>query len=115
MNIYECYIDEKVKADILDAINNHYDFDSWGDVEYGNDHIAVDYNISIDNSTEETIYQSAFYRLVKNADGLWQHDGCTEWYEYNIDFSDEDWEEKLKEEAIKSYEKLWKGNEYYEN
>lgn len=107
MNTYNCYIDEKDKSEILNAINNHYSFESWGDVEYGNDKQAVDYNICIDNSTEETEYCSAFYKLSVNENGYWGHDGCQEWYEYEIDFSDENWEEKLKEAAIKAYKALW--------
>ena len=96
------------KEEILDAIKNNEDYETWGDVEYGNDERAVDYNICIDNSTEETEYCSAFYRLYKNGDGLWQHDGCQEWYEHEIDFNDENWEVKLREAAIKAYKKLWK-------
>ena len=95
------------KDEIIEAIINHEDYDTWGDVEYGNDERAVDYNICIYNTTEETVYCSAFYRLSVNKDGYWQHDNCQEWYEYEIDFSDEDWEKKLKEAAIKAYEVLW--------
>lgn len=102
---YECHVN---KDEIIKAITNHSDYDSWGEVEYGNNKQAVDYNICIDNSTKETEYLSAFYRLVKNKDGYWQHDGCQEWYSYEIDFSDDKWEEKLKEAAIKAYEMLWK-------
>lgn len=101
---YRCDINKKK---ILKAIKNHESYDAWGDVEYGNDKQAVDYNICIDNSTEETEYCSAFYRLSKNEDGCWQHDGCQEWYPYEIDFSDDKWKEKLKEAAIKAYKALW--------
>ena len=102
---YECHVN---KEEILEAIINHEDYDSWGDVEYGNNKQAVDYNICIDNSTEETEYCSAFYRLSKNKRGYWQHDGCQEWYPYEIDFSDDNWEEKLKEAAMRAYKVLWK-------
>lgn len=101
------YICEVNKDKIIAAIKNHADYDSWGEAEYGNEEKAVDYNICIDNSTEETEYCSAFYRLSKNKDGYWEHDGCQEWYEYEIDFSDGNWEEKLRGAAIKAYEKLW--------
>lgn len=103
---YECHVN---KEEILEAIINHKDYDSWGDVEYGNNKQAVDYNICIDNSTEETEYCSAFYRLSKNKRGYWQHDGCQEWYPYEIDFSDDNWEEKLKEAAMRAYKVLWEG------
>lgn len=101
---YRCDVN---KDEIIETIINHEDYDSWGDVEYGNDKQAVDYNICIDNSTEETEYCSAFYRLSINENGYWQHDGCQEWYEYEIDFSDENWEVKLREAAIKAYKALW--------
>ena len=101
---YECYVN---KEKISDAIKNREDYDTWGDVEYGNDERAVDYNICIDNLTKETEYCCAFYRLSKNKDGYWQHDGCQEWYSYEIDFSDDNWEEKLKEAAMKAYKTLW--------
>lgn len=94
-----------VKA-IKRAIKNHYDFDSWGEVMYGNDEQVVDYNICIDNSTEETVYCSAFYRMSLGEDGYWHHDCCTD-YSYNIDFNDKDWKTKLKEATIKAYEELW--------
>ena len=74
---YRCDVNKK---EILEAIKNHEDYDTWGDVEYGNDEQAVDYNICIDNSTEKTEYLSAFYRLLKNKEGYWQHDSCQEAY-----------------------------------
>lgn len=101
---YKCYVNKK---EILRAIKTHSCYDTWGNVEYGNDEQAVDYNICIDNSSEETEYCSAFYRLSKNKDGYWQHDGCQEWYKYEIDFSDDNWKEKLKEAAIDAYKTLW--------
>lgn len=103
-NTYQCYVKKK---DILKCIKNHESYDTWGDVQYGNNKKAVDYNICIDNSTETTEYCSAFYRFYENEEGYWQHDGCQEWYPYKIDFSDKNWEEKLKEAAKKAYEELW--------
>ena len=70
-NIFECHVDKK---EILKCIKNHESYDTWGDVEYGNNEKAVDYNICIDNSTETTEYCSAFYRLYKNKEGYRQHD-----------------------------------------
>lgn len=106
------YYCEVNKDKIIEAIINHEDYDTWGEVEYGDDERGVDYNICIDNSTEKTEYCSAFYRIYKNEEGLWQHDGCQEWYAHEIDFNDEDWETKLREAAEKAFEKLWL-NEVY--
>lgn len=101
---YECNVN---KEEILDAVKNREDYDTWGDVMYGNEQQAVDYNICIDNSTKETEYCSAFYRMFVNEEGCWQHDSCQEWYPYEIDFSDENWKERLREVTVKAYEVLW--------
>lgn len=101
---YKCDIN---KTEILSAIERHDCYDSWGDAEYGNSEKAVEYNVCIDNSTNQTEYLSAFYRIAKGKDGCWQHDDCQEWYSYEINFSDAKWQEKLKEAAIKAYNKLW--------
>lgn len=98
-----------VKA-IKKAIKNHYDYDSWGEVMYGNDKQVVDYNICIDNTTEETEYCSAFYRMSLGEDEYWHHDDCCTSYSYDIDFTDKQWKSKLKEAAIKAYEELWENN-----
>lgn len=100
---YECHIN---KEEMLKDIEDLVCVDSWGEVEYGDGEKAVDYNICIDNSTNETEYCSAFYKLYKNSEGYWIHD-CSEWYSYEIDFNDKDWEEKLKEAAKKAYNELW--------
>lgn len=111
------YISNVRKDKILKAIQNHECYDSWGEVQYGNDERAVEYNICIDNTTEKTIYCSAFYGLLKNKEGCWQHDDDQEWYEYEIDFADNDWEAKLKEAAKKAYKELcedyMKTKQYY--
>ena len=102
---YSCNINKK---EILGAIKNHEYYDTWGEVEYGNDKRAVDYNIYIDGTDEEGWdYIGAFYRLYADEDGVWHHDDCCELYEYTIDFKDKDWEAKLKEAAQKAYEALW--------
>lgn len=77
-----------------------------GDVTYGNENYAVDYNLCIDNSTSETVFCSAFYRLV-NEESVWHHDDCSRYYPYEIDFLDENWREKLKEAAKAAYKALW--------
>lgn len=101
---FKCHVN---KHEILEAIKNHDCYDSWGDVMYGNSRKAVEYNICVDNSTNKTEYLSAFYRLSKDKDGVWQHDNCQEWYAYEINFTDNRWKEKLKEAAVKAYKALW--------
>lgn len=102
---YDCSIDKEI---ILKAIENHECYDSWGEVEYGDDTRAVDYNICIDGTDEsDWEYVGAFYRLYLGDDGYWHHDNCCEYYQYDIDFNDENWEEKLKETSKKAFEELW--------
>ena len=101
---YECNIN---KEEILDAIKNHESYDSWGEVQYTNGKKGIDYNICIDNTTEETEYCSAFYKIYADEDGCWSHDDCCEYYIYNIDFNDKDWEKKLEEATKIAYKELW--------
>lgn len=101
--MYECSIN---KDKILEAIKNHSCYDNWGEVEYRNGSKGVTYNICVDSTTENTAYLSAFYRCSKGRDGYW-YDECHEWYSYEINFSDDNWIEKLKEAAEKAYEALW--------
>ena len=104
MGKFTCSINKKK---ILEAVKNHDCYDSWGEVMYMSGRQGVEYNICIDNSTKETACLSAFYRLSKGKDG-WQNDGCQEWYTYEIDFSDKDWKEKLKDAAKQAFKYLWK-------
>ena len=101
---YECNVN---KEKILDAIKSHESYDSWGEVQYTNGKKGVDYNICIDNTTEETEYCSAFYKIYADEDDCWSHDDCCEYYIYDIDFNDKDWEKKLKEATKIAYKELW--------
>ena len=102
---YDCSID---KETILNAIENHEYYDTWGEVEYGDDTRAVDYNIYIDGTEESGWdYIGAFYRLALGDDGCWHHDDCCEYYSYTIDFNVEDWEEKLKDATKTAFKELW--------
>lgn len=101
---YECNVN---KEEILDAIKNHESYDSWGEVQYTNDKKGIDYNICIDNTTEETEYCSAFYKIYADKDGVWHHDDCSECYRYEIDFKDKNWKKKLEEVTKIAFEELW--------
>ena len=101
---YDFNVNEKA---IRKAIKNHECYDSWGEVQYGNDKQGVDYNICIDNTTEETEYCSAFYKIYADENGIWHHDDCCTCYLYNIDFKDKDWKKKLEEVTKIAYAELW--------
>lgn len=102
--VYKFNVDENA---IREALKNHDSYDSWGEVEYSNDKRGVDYNICIDNSTEETGFCCAFYKIYADKDGVWHHDDCCEYYCYDIDFDDKDWKKKLEEVAKIAYKELW--------
>lgn len=106
MNKFE-YICDINQKEILKAIKYHECYDSWGEVQYGNDKRAVEYNICIDNTTKETEYCSAFYKIELGKDGFWHHDDCSEYYSYNIDFNDKNWKENLKRAAKQAFKELW--------
>lgn len=79
--------------------------DEWGIVEYGNDGQCVEYNFCIDNSTGKEINESAFYPLI-NEDGCW-HTDTSHFCHFEVDFSDSNWKEILKEGAIDAYKTLF--------
>ena len=100
---YECSVN---KEKILEAIKNRKHFEIWGTAQYGRDAQIIDYNIYIDNTTKNC---SAFYRRIYKKEvyeEYWESD-FDDCYSYAIDFSDDNWEEKLKEAAIKAYKILW--------
>lgn len=101
---YICNINTE---EILSAIKNHDSYDSWGEVQYVNNKKGVEYNICIDNTTEETEYCSAFYKISADKDGVWHNDDCLECYLYNIDFNDNEWEKKLEIAAKQAFKELW--------
>lgn len=107
--VFENYIDQKVIKEYTDSLNgNDYNcYDSWGDVVYGDENRAVDYNMYIDNTTDETIVACAFYRLIKGEDGLWTHDDCSTYFSYNIDFTNDNWEQELKEASKLAFKALY--------
>ena len=96
---YECNVN---KDKVFETVKYWNCYDSWSEAEYRKGNKGVTYNICIDN----TKYLSAFYRCSKGKDGCW-YDDCHECYSYEIDFSDDNWIEKLKEAAEKAYSSLW--------
>lgn len=99
---FNCYIDDKIIKEFNEQLKDNGEYDKWEVADYGNDELAVDYNMCIYGYQD-----SAFYILVKNKDtGFWEHD-CNNFYRYNIDFNNPNWKIKLKKAAIKAYEHLF--------
>lgn len=80
---FECNI-EKLDTDVKF-------FDEWGAAYvWLNEDVGVEYNLCIDNGENF----SAIYKMETH-NGLLETDGSS-FIHYEIDFSDEAWEEKLK-------------------
>lgn len=81
-------------------------YDEWGaaclwiDNERG-----VEYNFCIDNTTNEWIDSSAFYKMI-GTDGSWDTE-TDEFIAYKIDFDEYNWKEKMINAMIKAAETLW--------
>lgn len=83
------------RKEIMETLKRKESLDEWGDVQFGNDKVAVDYNLCIDNSTEESIDCSAFYLMRIGSDGFWYTD-TSNFVPYQIDFANQNWEEDLR-------------------
>ena len=94
-------------TEVIEAMSNHECIDIWGACEYGNNKRAVDYNLRIDNTTDETKNYSAFYKFIAGVSGIFHHDNFQERYKYEIDFNDKEWKTKLKQAAEKAYEEIF--------
>lgn len=100
-------IDKKIIREITEALKNKKNWESWSLAFYGNDYLNVEYNFAIDNSTEETVISSAFYRLVCGINGHVSNDDCSVYYPYIIDFADAQWKEKFEEAAKQAFKELF--------
>lgn len=71
--------------------------DEWGCAfVWLGESIGVEYNFCIDNSTNERINSSAIYKMELNTDSGYMETDSSMFVHYEIDFSDDDWNEKLE-------------------
>ncbi len=78
-------------------------FDEWGYafVSVG-DELGVEYNLCIDNTTNENINCSAIYKTDYNEEsGYIETDECT-FIHYEIDFNNPKWKKKLENAMCKA-------------
>ena len=96
---------ETIIQNVLNITSNEC-IDEWGFICYGNDTMAVDYNLCLDYTTDEIENCSAFYRIVNGEHG-WSHDDCSRFYHYEIDFTNPNWRIELEAAARKAFRILY--------
>lgn len=104
---FENNISRKIIREIREALENKENWESWSLVFYGNDYLNVDYNLSVDNSTENTVVSGAFYRLALGNNGYVFHDDNSVFYPYVVDFTNTQWKEKFEEAAKQAFKELF--------
>lgn len=104
---FENNISRKIIREIREALENKENWESWSLAFYGNDYLNVDYNLSVDNSTENTVVSGAFYRLALGNNGYVFHDDNSVFYPYVVDFTDTQWKEKFEEAAKQAFKELF--------
>lgn len=98
-----------IKREALKEIANTDCYDEWGCayVSLG-ETMSVEYNLCIDNTTNENINESAIYRVDYNEEYDEYETDCNEFIHYEIDFDNPKWKQKLEnamcEALIKFFE-----------
>lgn len=92
---FECNINKR-KA--LKEIADTDCFDEWGCayVSLG-ETMSVEYNLCIDNTTNENINESAIYRVDYNEECDEYETDCDTFIHYEIDFNNPKWGKKLED------------------
>lgn len=97
---FECNI---TKRGVLKEIGDIDCFDEWGCayVSLG-ETMSVEYNLCIDNTTNENINESAIYRVDYN-----ENDDCIEtdystFIHYEVDFDNPRWKKELEDAMCKA-------------
>lgn len=103
---FECNIN---KRKVLKEIADTDCFDEWGCayVSLG-ETMSVEYNLCIDNTTNENINESAIYRVDYNEECDEYETDCNTFIHYEIDFNNPKWKKELEnamcEALIKFFE-----------
>lgn len=77
-------------------------YDEWGIAYYWRGNRGVEYNLCKDKGVDT----SAWYWTVRTTEGIVENDG-SKFVPYRIDFSCDDWEERLFQSAVVAWEELW--------
>ena len=103
---YECNIDKK---EILYEISNSDYFDEWGDVYISlGKEIGAEYNLCVDNTTNENLNCSAIYKVDYNKKNECFETDYNSYIHYEIDFNNPKWKVKLENAMCKALIKMFK-------
>lgn len=97
---FECNINKrKTLKDIADTDV----FDEWGCayISVGNE-LGVEYNLCIDNSTNENINESAIYRVDYDEESGYIETDTSTFTHYEIDFDNPKWKKELEDAMCKA-------------
>lgn len=99
---FECNI---FKGTTITGINETNYFDEWGCAFiWLGEKIGVEYNLCIDNTTNETINCSAIYKVKLNE---FMEADYNEFIHYEIDFDEHNWVESLENAMCKALIELF--------
>ena len=88
---FECNIS---KEESVTSINNSNYHDEWGCAFiWLGEKIGVEYNLCVDNTTDETIDCSAIYKMELNE---FMETDYNEFVSYEINFDNAEWEQNLE-------------------
>ena len=92
---FECYIK---KESILKEIADTDCFDEWGCayISFG-ETMGVEYNLCIDNTTNENINESAIYKVDYDEEYDEYETDYTTFIHYEIDFDNPKWKKELED------------------
>ena len=95
--LYSWYCDIEKDRTLKEIADTDF-YDEWGGayISVGN-YVGVEYNLCIDNTTNENINSSAIYKTDYNErEDCIETDGTT-FIHYEIDFDNPEWKEKLED------------------
>ena len=88
---------DMTKRKILKEITNTNCFDEWGCVCVSlGDEMGVEYNLYIDNTTNENINSSAIYKVDYNEEEGYIETDYDTFIPYKIDFDNPKWKKELE-------------------
>lgn len=91
------------KREILKGIADTDCYDEWGCAYISlGDEMGVEYNLCIDNTTNENINNSAIYKTDYDAEGNCIETDYTTFIPYEIDFDNPKWKRKLEDAMCKA-------------
>ena len=98
---YQFYC-EITKSKVLKEIADTDYFDEWGCTVSLGETMVVEYNLCIDNTTDNNVDSSAIYKVTYNAQSDEYETDCSGFISYEIDFDNPKWKRKLENAMCKA-------------